>query len=472
MDFNRFTEKLQEAFRSAQTLAVRNGHQDLTHRPSNGQLRARTPCRPMFHFRCHNMSRSVHTITNASRFAMMVQLLGLVFGQETTSQISAPPSRLALDIEVRKQRALVPGPGDSMLAASWQRLRELIRKGSWDPRAEYLYESAIKATSSVVFTEQMTLRNRATNQDSTFGDVVLIEWEVQLAGARLSSLVLEDTSIESRYLLRVNNISTVELLEMLPKLVPKYSWFNMPLLIEVSENPGEIGARFQFHFMGSNNAWAYDYSLSGIKIGADAFVAITFGKGLLRPYYGDNLWIGERIPPLRESVRTWSDNLTRTSSERDNVLMAEFMRRNPSNLQLMWLLKNAATNPLLLDRRYGQIRLALEIRDPISAKDRINTFALESLAFLNDLGAIGKGAAWKAFPHDCGLGEPVWESTAVESLRSEALRAAAIRYLSRCAASEEALKSLESLSLTDDEERARQFAVGTVRSRINERKTK
>jgi hypothetical protein len=323
----------------------------------------------------------------------------------------------------------------------------------------------------------MNLRNRGLKRDAESGDVSVVEWDVVMPGNIEGSLLLVDSSIQSRYFLKTKKMSAEGFADFLRQAIVKQSWITSPLRLKSLEDTSQaddaVTQQFSFVLRGSNNILAYDYILHGFQWALGATIELTIGKGFLRPYYGDNLWVKERVPPLRELIRSWTDaqliegfsKRTRTAAESDEILMGEFVRRKPTHAQIFELLQRTLPDPMLLDKRYADILAALGGYSSPSTEE-VDRFRAESLEWMQNVGPAARYAAFKAIPHTCS--GYVWEQRVSATVKSVGPRAAALHYLSECAEREETLNLLESLGLDGDEELLRAAAIHRLRQRRKE----
>lgn len=345
------------------------------------------------------------------------------------------------------------------IPAKIERIQREAASGEWKEDAEPIYKAAGFATRSLLSFETSRLNFRSTGKDQAGSDVLFVAWDVTIAGK--SGLFLRDSCITSDYFVRLHDASTDWMLSALPKLaVPQH--FRASIDIRTAG----ADSYFSLEAIGSSHAFVHDYELRGGTNDGDWLIELRVGKGLLSNFYGRTVWVAERFPPLSDQIRSWS--LEKISSQlssqfhgrtdRDEILIAELVKRKPAPEILSQLIRRVATNRLLLDVRFGQIVGTLYAVDPRWAEE----FQFNSLREFIVMGPVAEDASMRAFPATCSHR---FESLAVDLVGTRTLMKSAFAYLAECG-SEEALAAVQASSPTRELEFDKNRALSAMRSRF------
>ncbi len=294
-------------------------------------------------------------------------------------------------------------------------------------------------------------------------------WDISAGGAE-GSLMLEDTLSRSTYLLQLKSTSIEKLAELFPEMVVYPRPLTGVLTIERIEEHQQFIAEFQVHSQVGSAAFIRDYHIRGVCAGeGDWMIEFVVGKRNLTEFYGDTIWVPERVPALSELVKSWSDHklaselsVSLISNDRDKIVMAEIVRREPSDAYLLELLSRAATNPMTQLNRFRQIVLALNDLDPSRSKTR--GFVEANLQSFEGMGRASDEMVHEAYRIvSCSKS---MEARAVRYLTEGRFLNAAFSYFSRCSTSTAAFRALETARVPTQFDGLRQDALTAFRARI------
>ena len=316
-------------------------------------------------------------------------------------------------------------------------------KGSFDPQAQLLLESAEAFTRRVFQLSTLKLTRSITIRGED-GDLLLAEWsfgEPSLNG----SVVLKDTPLFSQYLFRLPGHS-VQTLDEINVLLSRILVLNKPpvdltlasLRITVSGGVPIRGFSGTFITPRRANEAIMHFAVLGAAASNDFFLSVRLGKGFTAGYYPVPPFIPERFPPLGELVSTWSsahirDELGRRQSSsfvefRDGILMTELVRRGITQEMFLDLLENAGDSPV--DQRAGLLFVTMI---NAGSHDLVTRYFRPTLAMYERLGPRADAAAltlFRAALQDCPSGV---ESEIVRLFRSGVFQNAALSYFEHCA---------------------------------------
>jgi hypothetical protein len=381
--------------------------------------------------------------------------------------------------------------------------RKLLNAGFMDPQARAVLGAAEVFTREVFNVPTLQFRRAVTYRDAT-GDNLVAEWATSEPFG-VGSVILKDTPYLSVYHLALSHCriaSRADLTSFLTTLLasgksPIPLWPGA-LTVDLQASAPRID---QFH-VGSPPFSPYrivrDFVLLGQRDGEEWYVTVTIGKdftyqereaeddkdqnGPPGPYPVPP-FVPERFPSLAELAKGWSgDRILREvgkpagpspefdfSDRRDEILIAELVKRGLSVDQFLDLVKSDSLHPdlrlttaLYALRRAGvsldpYIKSALAMYLPLGAGEEVATlfnYAAEPCK------VPIRSHREKATP------SPEFEALALKLIKSGQSTEGPLAYLESCSNSRETLDALSSAAVPDSAATAKERAMGRIRRRL------
>ena len=396
------------------------------------------------------------------RLAFLLQYIGYISGQ---SQLTVSTVR------VERFTWTIPELDAARMENRARKLENENRNARWNPAGTALFEAAQKATASLFRLDEMALIRRAATHHPALGDVMTVAWDVAIQGVR-GQLLLRDSCGESTYHLRLKDLPGERLSALLPQLIGRP--ITETLTVELMDGPRPRGQFVSRNLYASNYIIINDRELYGTQVGNDWLLEMIIGKGFLRSFYGDTMFVKERIPPLQDRAREWpAARLLAELSDshypagRDGILIREIVRRGPAASELLYMLERiqGTRDPHLIALRYGQIHTALLERD--SGPIRAAEFLELSVDLFERIGSRAEEAAVVILRAECA---PRHERRSVDWLRKGIFARPALWYLGRCGDSADVQSVIENAVIPEEAESGRTSALNYVRRRAEDRR--
>lgn len=385
-----------------------------------------------------------------------------------------------------------------------------VSAGGFDPAADTLLTAAQGFTKGVFNVPSLQLRRAVTQRVPTGaqrGDVLIAEWSFEEPFGS-GWIVLTDTPYYSTYAFRTRGCRIRTQADLTAFLRSALVWGNSPVLPNLEAAPASSGVSvggvsadpFFFitlpagsgpitFFSGSPSGsprWALspylhvaDFEIDGLLEGEEWFFTFGVGKSYTQGLYPVRARIPERFPPLGDLAKSWSFAQVRGevgrqvkpfvggadyTADRDQILIAELVRRGLSEAQVLDLLTDVQPTPDAYDRRLAAVDEAFQ---DAGAAPFIGRFFMPAFRAYQRIGP----AATKSVAHLFGLASVPSCQVDVEALALDLLKRGEFiegpfAYLGSCSTSREALAALQTVSLPAELEWRRQFEVDNIRSRV------
>lgn len=368
---------------------------------------------------------------------------------------------------------ITPAPFSRTQDIEFFAFEKALESGSFDTQAQSLLGAAEEFTKAVFNLRQLKFLRAITRRDE--GDVLLAEWKIEGPFAE-GLLTLEDTPVFSNYVFRIvdPDLTSQQQFKMLllNLLVFEKSPIDLPRLKIDMAVDGLLTNGFYGQVSRSATLNSI-FRVSGYMRGKDLFLEVQIGKVFTQKYYYPvTPFVPERFPPLTQTVKSWDfwqirheigrELAPRSGIDeyRDTILIDELVRRGLSQEQFIELLQNSEPR---LSYRAGLVLGAME---RANQKASITRYFEPALAMYERIGTRANSAVdslFRAATRNC---TSQFEPTAMRLMKSSKFEEAALRYLTRCASSEEMLRQIELLSVPDQLADSKKFGLGEIRKRV------
>jgi hypothetical protein len=354
-----------------------------------------------------------------------------------------------------------------------------LAEGTFDSAAQSLLDASERFTR-LIFQLPSLHFQRAVSYRDRRGDCFVAEWAF---GPRNRwSVILADYPDRSVYHFRLSGYR-IAVREDVGLLISELVIFRRPPVIVLPDR-----AELEVEESGGTPvsfSWRYDpvqpiprpkdqeVRITGVAAPGDYwYVAAEVGKALTAQYYPVKPLLKERFPPLIEMVNSWSFERIRKElldpykedrlGQRREILLAEVARRGISPEQFLELLQDIPSGYEYV--RIGELLNALERNGQGNALASLFEPALKFYERKRD--RMADSAIAILFVRASKKCSAAFEEHAMRILREGAFAFGPVHYLGACSSSPEALRVVEGLPVSQEQQRWRSSAAQGIRQRL------